>query len=193
MNITHTGKNLDYADFRTYGDIWIETGTSSGAGVEKALKAGFPIIISIEAAENWYDFCVNKFKDDKQVQLYLGLSEVVLQRNLLTEDPGHAIFFLDAHPSHETSWGYRDIIEKGTKSLWGQDKIIRRELDVILPKYKCPIIIIDDLHGSLDLAQEYAEIIQNSYNYFYGFSMYDQIVNDGIHINKYLVAIPEIK
>jgi len=184
------GKLLEYKEFRKYSNIFIETGTSAGDGVYRALDAGFPIIHSIEAAEIWFEVCAEKFLNEKRVHLHLGLSKDVLGKDIIDEDPGNIIFFLDAHPSHETSMGYLDVMEKGDKSDFCQHKTILAELAVILPKYKRPIIIIDDMQGWDDATKCYAGIISKAGNY--SFELYDQKLDDGsFYRDKYLVALPK--
>lgn len=78
--------------------IFIETGTFHGGGVKTALSSKlFNRIISIEVDENFYKNCLNKFKDELFVELYLGESVEVLP-GILSNLNDKAIFWLDAHP-----------------------------------------------------------------------------------------------
>jgi len=45
-------------------DYFVETGSFKGKGIEKALKAGFKEIYSIELSQVYYKYCKEKFKKD---------------------------------------------------------------------------------------------------------------------------------
>lgn len=76
--------------------IFIESGTTLGAGVTKALDAGFPEVYSIELSPQYYLKCLGKFQFDPRVHLYLGNSAEVLKKILPSIDQ-RATFWLDGH------------------------------------------------------------------------------------------------
>jgi len=76
--------------------VFIETGTFHGYGVEQAIVAGFPIIVSIEASKELYTKAQEKFKEIPNVDLREGDSPVCL-KSLLPTIEMQATFWLDAH------------------------------------------------------------------------------------------------
>ena len=86
-NIFHNYNNNDY---------FIETGSYYGEGIQRALDAGFKNIISIEITPIYYNLCLEKFKEFKNVRLILGDSVKVLP-TLLNEIKEPASIWLDAH------------------------------------------------------------------------------------------------
>jgi hypothetical protein len=77
-------------------DIFIETGTALGDGVDIALSCGFKQVYSIEIDPPWFKKCQDKFKDNPVVSLYHGDSFVELPK-ILEQIRGQATFWLDAH------------------------------------------------------------------------------------------------
>ena len=77
-------------------DIFIETGTYIGEGVQKALDSGFSQIYSIEIDPDRYNKCKEKFKDFDNVEILLGDSGKVLP-DLLNKINKRATFWIDAH------------------------------------------------------------------------------------------------
>ena len=76
---------------------FIETGSSNGDGIQLAIDCGFKNIFSIEINEERYFFCKNRFKDNKNVNLYLGDSlDKLIDILLKISEP--STFWLDAHP-----------------------------------------------------------------------------------------------
>ena len=73
-------KNIFYS--YTRNKVFIETGSFEGAGIQRALDVGFETIISIEYAKRYYDLCVEKFKNNKNVKIYLGDSVSTLPKIL---------------------------------------------------------------------------------------------------------------
>lgn len=87
--------------FKKYPNpIFVETGSYNGDGIAYALKYGFERIISIELHEQWYKICLEKYTNNKKVELYHGDSEVLLS-GILTTVHQPCTFWLDAHYSGE--------------------------------------------------------------------------------------------
>lgn len=79
-------------------DILVETGSGGGDGIGYGLQYGFKEIHSIEIDKNKYNFCVRKFKGNKNVYLYCGDSLSVLP-SILYNIKVKSTFLLDAHVS----------------------------------------------------------------------------------------------
>jgi hypothetical protein len=82
--------------FAAKHSLFIETGVGVGAGVQRALDAGFRRIVSIEAYPEVLELARQKFAGDSRVEFVLGDSTVELERVLAgVAEP--ALFWLDAH------------------------------------------------------------------------------------------------
>lgn len=79
---------------------FIETGLAGGQGVQAALDAGFPRVVSIELDQRCIDACRPKFVG-KPVTLLQG-DTVVQLKVLLTQIHEPVVFWLDAHPDHDS-------------------------------------------------------------------------------------------
>lgn len=78
---------------RQYSDLFVETGTNVGHGVQLALDCGFGEVHSIESVPDFYVRSRQRFASDARVHLHLGHSPDELGR-LLTR---RAVVYLDAH------------------------------------------------------------------------------------------------
>lgn len=109
---------------------YIETGAYLGDGITSVLN-NYDHIHSIELSEKWYNYNIEKFKQNNNVILYLGDSKKVLPELLETiKEP--ITIYLDAHYSGEyTSFG-----EEETPLLFELEILKNRQFD--------DIIIIDD-------------------------------------------------
>ena len=86
-----------YELFRKYKtDIFVETGSHLGYGIDRAIDLGYDEIHSIEIQERYYDACVEKFRNEDFVFLYFGNSVVQLPA-ILKNFKRKATFWLDAH------------------------------------------------------------------------------------------------
>ena len=88
------GKWLD----RYPNDIFVETGSGGGGGIQYALRYGFKKIYSVEIDEKKYELCSRLFKNNKNVYLHCGDSIKVLPK-ILENIKAKATFLLDAHVS----------------------------------------------------------------------------------------------
>jgi hypothetical protein len=85
-------------EYKPEADVFIETGTHQGWGIDVALEAGFSEIHSIELDEQSFKTCTERFKDKKGVHIYHGSSEDLLTdvyNSVVTEKP--VLFWLDGH------------------------------------------------------------------------------------------------
>ena len=78
-------------------DIFIETGTLFGDGIDCALDCGFTYIHSTEISKNLYDKVSRKY-NSQHIHLYNGDSPVILN-NILKYLNWKCLFWLDAHYS----------------------------------------------------------------------------------------------
>lgn len=120
-------------DLKKYlSEVFIETGTFYGAGVRKALEAGFNEIYSIEIDPEKFKHCSFMFRGNPKVHLILGDSTTELPK-LLSSLTKRCTFWIDAHYSGEGG-------KMGAK--WSP---IKEELEAIKSyKVKDNIIIVDD-------------------------------------------------
>ncbi len=193
MKPIETSLLLDFADFRSFSDTYIETGSCYGGSIDRALGAGFTRIKSCEVLPKFYNHCLEVYKDQDKVKLFLGESRHELSAMLsdLTEP---AIIFLDAHPAGENTGGHDDLMKKGAKSEFHQDFILTKEIDIILKNNANHIIIIDDQNGENKENKAYMKTILKA-NPSYSFYFYDEQLGDEktFYKNKSLVCIPDGK
>jgi hypothetical protein len=183
-----TGRLFDYKEFRKYSDTFIETGNAAGDGLQRALDAGFTQILGIEASEYYYKMCRERFKN--KVLLQLGKSVEVLPGMVYNSKT--CVFYLDAHVSGDTSFGYEEWLKDGENGPTSQDNIIKAELNIILSNYNKHVICIDDVNGLADHhATEYMALCLK-YNPEYKFQFYDeQLDSKGPRYkDKILVCLP---
>lgn len=117
-------------------EVFVETGTSRGDGVQTALDCGFRAVQSIEIVPALVKEARERFKDNERVHIHEGDSLNLLP-GILEELPRYvssATFWLDAHVN-----SYKD-------KIYGKCKCpVLPELELIL---KCPlkkIVMIDDM------------------------------------------------
>ena len=75
---------------------FVETGTHFGGSVSVALELGFEKVLSCEMMEDRYRHCMEKFKDDDNVFLYLGNSVSSFPYMMKNIDQ-KSLFWIDAH------------------------------------------------------------------------------------------------
>lgn len=177
MNLEDVPSKMKH-DFKPYiNDIFIETGSYVGDGIQAALDAGFKQVLSIELSPFYYEHCKQRFKGNKKVRLFLGSSIDVLPR-LLKVINTRVTFWLDAHYSG------------GDTAKAKQDVPILEELEIIKThSIKTHTILIDDMRlvgkDSLDwekfTIQEVESLIGSinpNYKITYGFGVteYDILI-----------------
>ena len=132
--------------------IFIETGTADGDGVECALKSGFETIYSIELNPVLFENCKNRFKDNKNVNLICGSSEIELPKILEKVDEPF-LLWLDAH------WSGGDYIGEL------MNVYLPKELNSIKnysEKFNESIIMIDDMNhymGDIGFCEDIERIV----------------------------------
>src|SRR3990167_8257545 len=133
--ITETAKMLNFADFRKYSNVFIETGSAMGDGIQRALDAGYSVVKSVEAKDDYFSHCTNLYHADDRVKLYFGLSKDRLAE-MLSDVKEDAVFWLDAHVSGPNSAGHEDFMAKGDKSDYHQHNALMAELAIITAHMK---------------------------------------------------------
>lgn len=186
MKPIETNLLLDIADFRVYSDTYVETGTCYGGSAERAIKAGYKTILSVEAWKPFYDHCKQYFKDCEQVTLFLGKSTERLS-DMLAETTERCVIFLDAHPAGPNTAGHDELMSGINES--SQDWILTKEIEQILLHRKDHIIIIDDQNGNNPENEKYIKTIL-SVNPNYNFFFYDEQAGPIFYKNKALICIP---
>ena len=94
-------------------DIFVETGTLYGDGVDYALQFNFKKIISIEIDFMLFKNAKEKYKNNTRVDIIHGNSADILKNLVLTLN-GNCLFWLDAHfpgaDSHKLPYDYEKDI-----------------------------------------------------------------------------------
>lgn len=85
-----------------YNNYFVETGSYKGEGIQKALDAKFKNIISVEITPLYFDLCVKKFKQDKNVKIIMGDSSKDLG-NIISKIKAPITFWLDGHYTENTT------------------------------------------------------------------------------------------
>jgi hypothetical protein len=115
-------------------NTFIETGSHRGESINRALRIGYKKIMSVEPFDEDYNFCVERFKNNPEVELFHGYSEDLFAKMMQKVDEP-ATIFLDAH---KNAW-----FDGGTHPL-------SREIEVLKAHpIKTHTIIVDDYeHGA---------------------------------------------
>ena len=83
----------------TKGNIFFETGTHKGDGIQSALEVGFDQIISIEIDKHFVEVSSNRFAKEisnGQVQIFEG-DTLKIMGDVIEKINEHITFWLDAH------------------------------------------------------------------------------------------------
>lgn len=121
-------------NFKKYlNNIFVETGSFVGDGIQQALDAGFKNIISIELSDKYFEISRNRFINNPNVEIVKGDSFKVLP-DILKNINQPVTFWLDGHHSC------------GDTALGDHWTPLMQELDVIKEHpIKTHSILIDDM------------------------------------------------
>jgi hypothetical protein len=168
--------SLDILTKYKSNDIFIETGSNVGDGIQLAIDAGYAEIVSIEISELHYNIVVDRFKNNKEVRLIKGDS--------MTEFPN----VINSYNTPVTIWldGHYSCGNTGLGTKWSP---LIEELESIT--YPNHIILIDDMRcwvnnnkeiqfGEEDIINRLMKINPN----------YKLIKEDGFVKEDILVAMP---
>lgn len=120
--------------FKKYvSEIFFETGSFIGEGIQYAIEAGFKKIYSMELSDKYFNHCTERFKNNKSVTIIKGDSGIDLY-NAIKDIDQSITFWLDGHHScGDTALG----------CAWSP---LMRELDLISKhQIKNHTIMIDDM------------------------------------------------
>jgi len=130
-------------DIKQECQVFIETGSALGNGIEAARLAGFEKIYSIEFYKPRYEQCVERFFEFPNIKLFNCTSSVGLEE-ILKELTEPAVFWLDAHHDMSGMEAEPRVPEKDSFP-------IMNELDLISSHYiKTHTILIDDRRFFVD-------------------------------------------
>lgn len=140
--------NLSHFNLKEYIEKYdskflIETGTWHGAAVDYALTFNFEKIFTIELLKEYYDGCVEKFKDDDSVILFNSNSIDGLVKIFDENVIGNCLYWLDAHLPDFYDKSYSSDYKNNKKILIPLEeelKAIVKNKDVLND-----VFIIDDL------------------------------------------------
>jgi hypothetical protein len=126
-----------FKKYKAECNTFFETGTHFGDSVQDALDLGFKKIISVEINDEYYNKCVDKFKDDLNSKVFLFKGDSLLHLpQMLEMVTSRTMFWLDAH-------------------IDGQNTPFQQELKSILEHpIKNHIIVVDDI-GSYNCDEEW--------------------------------------
>ena len=113
---------------------FIETGSLFGDGIQIAIESGFEKVISFEIDESLYNHCVDRYKNNPNVEIILGDSAFELKRFLDKNKNNQFTYWLDGHYSG------------GITGIGVKEYPIIEELEAILQRdVKGEVIYIDDM------------------------------------------------
>jgi hypothetical protein len=175
---------LNFFDLRKYSadfDIFIETGTGKGLGVEYALKFNFKAIYSIEYVVSLYEEARKKFEKMQNVSILKGNSWEVFKLILPVLKTSKCVFWLDAHLPG-VDYGLAELFDEKDPDVKAP---LVKELETIKSMRKDQdIILIDDLRF-----YKKDEFENGNLEDKHMFNGYDRIVNmfsKSHYINEYL-------
>ena len=124
---------MDRYSFRNYiNDIFIETGSGNGDGIQAALNAGFQKIISFEIEPSFVEKVKLRFKEHTNITIYEKPSQQMWEN--IKDITKRITFWLDAHFDGNTAAFYEDFCP------------LLKELDIIKQhSIKTHTILIDDV------------------------------------------------
>jgi len=149
--------------------LLLETGTHKGDGVQNALNTGFEEVISVEILPEYYEACIERFKGNDKIHLFLGDSNEKMEEMLeLIKEP--SLIFLDGHFNNGDP-------------LWKELEILKSH------PIKTHTIIVDDMPNYFGNGEKVKEkILEINPNYVF---TYEDSYNPGtgkIHRNHQLIS-----
>lgn len=159
-----------------YSEVFVETGTLSGAGITAALQSGYTKVISIELDEKLYNQAKNNFANISNVELVCGDSGIVLGDSIKDIDE-NITFWLDGHYSGEgTAYGIAEF------------PLIQELTHIKNHHIKTHTILIDDIRCWRDYSPElnFEKVIEFvlSINENYSFYYAEGYIKDDVLVCK---------
>lgn len=158
-----------------YNNIFIETGSYLGDGIQLAIDANFKNIYSIELSDKYYNISKDRFKERLNVEIIKGDSAIVLKDTI--ENINESItFWLDGHYScSDTARGIYRIP-------------LMQELEHIKNhKIKSHTILIDDMRCWQEPNKEHGFYIDDIIKYLEIMNYEIMGYEDGIEKNDVMV------
>jgi hypothetical protein len=141
--------------FKKYNlNIFVETGTFKGFGIESVQSLPFEELHSCEFLEEWSNFSKKKFENDERVKIYNSESQSFLDSLLKKINSNkNCLFWLDAHYPGKDPY-YQKNLDSGNKIDYGEYDFdvsnillpLKKEL-ALIRKYRsksADVIICDD-------------------------------------------------
>lgn len=91
-------QRLLFSKYKGDREIFIETGSFEGDGIQAAIDSGYKYIYSIEVQPHYYEHCQRRFGNYNNVSVLLGDSGSLL-KEILSSVNQPAVFWLDGHYS----------------------------------------------------------------------------------------------
>lgn len=164
-----------FQEIKQNKNIFVETGTYKGEGVQAALSAGYSKIITFEIDSEVLEETKNKFKDSDKIEFILGSSAEQCFKDVIDTLKEPVIFWLDAHRMH------KGFVENP----------LYTELDVISQSKLPHVILIDDVRlfptKNFKISFDGIEKILNKYNrkYTTEFGTIRDIYPDDVFVIKF--------
>jgi hypothetical protein len=139
---------------KNLNDVFIETGSFMGDGIQQAIDAGFKKIISIELSEKYYNISKDRFSDNPNVTIVKGDSYKVLPE-IVKGINERITFWLDGHHScGDTALGdFWAPLMQELEAIKGHS---RKDHTILIDDMRCwqepnPVhgFFIDDIHKKL--------------------------------------------
>ena len=150
----HILKKIFHYDEKIINNIFIESGSFQGDGIQAAIDIGFKEIHSIELSNKYYNICKERFKNNPNVHLHLGDSGIYLEEVLKNINTG-VTFWLDGHYSCLDTACSDEYLSP-----------IKNELEII-KKYNNPnhVILVDDMISFTDYSIEHDKTVHKKCGY----------------------------
>jgi hypothetical protein len=129
--------------------VFVEAGSYIGDGIASALKSGFEEVYSVDISPFQYDYCQNRFKNEKQVHLYLDDCGIWLDK-ILNQINEPCTIYLDAN-------GWKEQIEHPLDSCI--EALVRHGR-------KDHTILVDDMNNNFRPFDEVQQSLSDPDNFF---------------------------
>lgn len=170
--------NVDF--LKQFVDFYfIETGSFKGETIQLALDAGFKKIRSVELNEDNYNLCKERFKDNLNVELYFGESEILFWE-MIKDINIPSVFFLD---SHYSGYGGDYVTSKGRSF----SSIVSELKTLSYHPIKNHTILIDDRRDFGTINMDYiseSEILRLIRSINFNYTIYYETGSDALSIFK---------
>lgn len=152
-------------------EIFVETGTFKGDGVDYATRFGFKKIYSIEIFDELAQKAKQRFANNSSVEIIHANSKEGLEI-IMDKLDGNCIFWLDAHfPGSDI--GEKSYDEEADEKI---NMPLLEELKLIASRGKDDVILVDDLRTFKEVPDEFKSRVN-------GFNEHMESIGQG-HVKK---------